>query len=62
MVFLVFNIGGSGVRRIREILRFEIGLSLVSGMKTIIKIVHSAVNCNMNLLRRSTNENKSNNY
>jgi len=31
-------------------------------MKTIIKIVHSAVNCNMNLLRRSTNENKSNNY
>ena len=62
MVFLVFNIGGSGVRRIREILRSEIGLSLVSGMKTIIKIVHSAVNCNMNLLRRSTNENKSNNY
>jgi len=42
------------IRGIREILRFEIGLSIVSGMKTIIIIVHSAVNCNMNLLRRST--------
>jgi hypothetical protein len=35
---LMFALSGSGVRRIREILRFEIGLSLVSGMKTIIKL------------------------
>tara|TARA_B100000674_G_scaffold150_1_gene118 strand:+ start:1710 stop:1883 length:174 start_codon:yes stop_codon:yes gene_type:complete len=55
--------GAQVIRRIRKfLLCFEIGLSLVSRMKTIIKIVHSAVNCNMNLLRRSTNENKSNNY